>query len=109
MALQIGVNAFSEAADVSRLTGTAYDAQSRPPFAQVEQAIEDAFGIVSARLSVAGYGSPPYQAPNLLRLVRPLSSRFAAIGDVQRLKQLHQAAIQVPSLEAFRRLLDAGE
>ena len=41
--------------------------------------------------------------------VRPLASRIEAIDDVQRLKQLHQAAIQVPSLEAFRRLLDADE
>ena len=41
--------------------------------------------------------------------VRPLASRIEAIEDVQRLKQLHRAAIQVPSLEAFRRLLDADE
>ncbi len=39
----------------------------------------------------------------------PLAARIAAIDDVQRLKQLHRAAIQVPSLEAFRRLLDADE
>ncbi len=36
----------------------------------------------------------------------PLAARLGAIDDVQRLKQLHRAAIQVPSLEAFRRLLD---
>ena len=35
-------------------------------------------------------------------------SRIGAIDDVQRLKQLHRAAIQVPSLEAFRHL-DADE
>ena len=36
----------------------------------------------------------------------PLAARLAAIDDVQRLKQLFRAAIQVPSLEAFRHLLD---
>ena len=39
----------------------------------------------------------------------PLAARIGAIDDVQRLKQLHRAAIQVPSLEAFRHLLDAAE
>ena len=39
----------------------------------------------------------------------PLAARLGAIDDVQRLKQLHRAAIQVPSLEAFRNLLDADE
>ncbi len=39
----------------------------------------------------------------------PLATRIAAIDDVQRLKQLHRAAIQVPSLEEFRRLLDTTE
>ena len=37
----------------------------------------------------------------------PLSTRIAAIDDLQRLKQLHRAAIQVPNLEAFQRMLDA--
>ena len=37
----------------------------------------------------------------------PLSTRIAAIDDLQRLKQLHRAAIQVSSLEAFQRMLDA--
>ena len=41
--------------------------------------------------------------------VQRLASRIEAIEDVQRLKQLHRAAIQVPSLEAFRHLLDADE
>ena len=36
----------------------------------------------------------------------PLSARISAIDDLQRLKQLHRAAVQVPSLEAFRNLLD---
>ena len=36
-----------------------------------------------------------------------LSSRISAIDDLQRLKQLHRAAIQVPDLEAFQRVLDA--
>ena len=39
----------------------------------------------------------------------PLADRIGAIDDVQHLKQLHRAAIQVPSLEAFRHLLDAEE
>ena len=37
----------------------------------------------------------------------PLSARIAAIDDLQRLKQLHRAAIQVPNIEAFQRVLDA--
>ena len=41
--------------------------------------------------------------------VQRLASRIEAIDDVQHLKQLHRAAIQVPSLEAFRHLLDADE
>ena len=36
----------------------------------------------------------------------PLSDRLSAIEDLQRLKQLHRAAIQATSLEAFERLLD---
>ena len=41
--------------------------------------------------------------------VRRLTAPIEAIDDVPRLKQLHRAAIQVPSLEAFRPLLDADE
>ena len=37
----------------------------------------------------------------------PLSTRIAAIDDLQRLKQLLRAAIQMPNLEAFQRVLDA--
>ena len=37
----------------------------------------------------------------------PLSARIAAIDDLQRLKQLHRSAIQVPNIEAFQRVLDA--
>ena len=40
---------------------------------------------------------------------QPEAARLGSIDDVQRLKQLHRAAIQVPSLEAFRLLLDADE
>ena len=36
----------------------------------------------------------------------PLFDRIAAIGDLQRLKQLLRAAIQATSLEAFERMLD---
>ena len=39
----------------------------------------------------------------------PLATRLGAIDDVPRLKQLHRAAIQVPSLKTFRNLLDADE
>ena len=39
----------------------------------------------------------------------PLAARIGATDDVQRLKQWHRAAIQVPSLDAFRRLLDQAE
>ena len=39
----------------------------------------------------------------------PLVARIGGIDDVQRLKQLHRAAIQVTSLEAFRDLLDQAE
>ena len=39
----------------------------------------------------------------------PLADRLAAIGDRNRLKQLHRAAIQVDSLEEFRHLAEAGE
>ena len=35
-----------------------------------------------------------------------LAAPIAAIDEVSRLKQLHRAAIQVPSLEAFRNLFD---
>ena len=37
----------------------------------------------------------------------PLSARIAAIDDLQRLKQLLRAAVQVSSLEAFEQVLDA--
>ena len=37
----------------------------------------------------------------------PLSARIAAIDDLQHLKQLLRAAVQVPNLEAFQRILDA--
>ena len=41
--------------------------------------------------------------------MHPLASRIGAIDDVQRLKQLFRAAVQMPNLEAFRHLLDADE
>ena len=37
----------------------------------------------------------------------PLSDRIAAIEDLQRLKQLHRAAIQVSNLDEFGRMLDS--
>ena len=39
----------------------------------------------------------------------PLTARIEATDDVQHLKQLHRAAVQVPSLDAFRHLLDQAE
>ncbi len=42
-----------------------------------------------------------------LSKAHPLFTRIAAIDDLQHLKQLHRAAIQVPDLEAFQRVLDA--
>ncbi len=41
--------------------------------------------------------------------VAPLASRLATIDDAPRLKQLFRAALQVPSLGAFRLLLDEAE
>ena len=41
--------------------------------------------------------------------VQQVAARIRAIDDVQRLKQLHRAAIQAPSLQAFTDLLDADE
>ena len=37
----------------------------------------------------------------------PLSDRISAIEDLQRLKQLHRAAVQVSNLNEFGRLLDS--
>ena len=37
----------------------------------------------------------------------PLSDRISAIEDLQRLKQLHRAAVQVSNLDEFERLLDS--
>lgn len=36
----------------------------------------------------------------------PLATRIADINDVQRLKRLHRAAVQVSNLEAFQQILD---
>ena len=36
----------------------------------------------------------------------PVSTRIATIEDLHRLKQLHRAAVQVSSLEAFEQVLD---
>ena len=57
-----------------------------------ERAIEDILDVLEVRFD--------------LREAHPLSARIAAIEDLQRLKQLHRAAIQVSSLEAFQHLLD---
>ena len=60
-----------------------------------ERAIEDLLDVLEIRFGLAASD--------------PLAARLGAIDDVQRLKQLFRAAIQVPSLEAFRNLLDADE
>ena len=60
-----------------------------------ERAVEDLLDVLEIRLGLAASD--------------PLADRMGAIDDVQRLKQLHRAAIQVPSLEAFSNLLDTAE
>ena len=57
-----------------------------------ERAIEDILDVLEIRFD--------------LRQTDPLSARIAAIEDLQRLKQLHRAAIQVSNLDEFERLLD---
>ena len=60
-----------------------------------ERAVEDLLDVLEIRFGLAASD--------------PLAARLGAIDDVQRLKQLFRAAIQVPSLEAFRHLLDKAE
>ena len=60
-----------------------------------ERAIEDLLDVLEIRFELTASD--------------PLAARVGAIDDVQRLKQLFRAAIQVPSLEAFRHLLDEAE
>ena len=60
-----------------------------------ERAVEDLLDVLEIRFGLAASD--------------PLADRIGAIDDVQRLKQLFRAAIQVPSLETFRNLLDADE
>ena len=60
-----------------------------------ERAVEDLLDVLEIRFGLAASD--------------PLTDRIGAIDDVQRLKQLFRAAVQVPSLEAFRDLLDAVE
>ena len=60
-----------------------------------ERAIEDLLDVLEIRFALGA--------------ADPLAARIRGIEDLQRLKQLHRAAVQVPSLEAFRHLLDAAE
>ena len=60
-----------------------------------ERAVEDLLDVLEIRFALAASD--------------PLAARLGTLDDVQRLKQLFRAAIQVPSLEAFRLLLDADE
>ncbi len=60
-----------------------------------ERAVEDLLDVLEIRFGLAASD--------------PLAARLGAIDDVQRLKQLFRAAIQVPSLKAFRHLLDKAE
>ena len=60
-----------------------------------ERAIEDLLEVLEIRFGLAASD--------------PLAARIGATDDMQHLKQLHRAAIQVSSLDAFRRLLDQAE
>ena len=60
-----------------------------------ERAIEDLLDVLAIRFGLAASD--------------PLADRIGAIDDVQRLKKLFRAAIQVPSLKAFGHLLNADE
>ncbi len=60
-----------------------------------ECAIEDLLDVLEIRFGLAASD--------------PLAAHLGAINDVQQLKQLHRAAIQVASLEAFRLLLEEAE
>ena len=60
-----------------------------------ERAIEDLLDVLEIRFALSA--------------ADPLAVRIRGIEDLQRLKQLHRAAIQVESLEAFQLLLDADE
>ena len=57
-----------------------------------QRAIEDLLDVLEIRFDLSE--------------AHPLSARLAAIDDLQRLKQLHRAAVQVSSLEAFEHMLD---
>ncbi|MCY3680225.1 MAG: hypothetical protein OXH16_02430 [Gemmatimonadetes bacterium] len=58
-----------------------------------ERAIEDILDVLEIRFD--------------LHQTDPLSARISAIEDLQRLKQLHRAAIQVSNLDEFERMLDS--
>ena len=58
-----------------------------------ERAIEDILDVLEIRFD--------------LPASHPLSARISAIEDLQRLKQLHRAAIQVSNLDEFERMLDS--
>ena len=58
-----------------------------------ERAIEDILDVLEIRFD--------------LPASHPLSARISAIEDLQRLKQLHRAAIQVSNLDEFKRMLDS--
>ena len=60
-----------------------------------ERAIEDLLDVLAIRFGLVASD--------------PLADRIGAIDDVQRLKKLFRAAIQVPSLKAFGHLLNADE
>ena len=60
-----------------------------------ERAIEDLLDVLEIRFALGA--------------ADPLAARIRDIRDLQRLKQLHRAAIQVENLEAFQSLLEADE
>ena len=78
----------------------------QPPVGQAEAAWLE-------QCVATAWDAPLAQSVKALRFqpaaVGRLADQIAAIDDVQHLKQLHRAAIQVPSLEAFGNLLDADE
>ena len=59
-----------------------------------ERAVEDILDVLEIRFD--------------LRQTDPLSARISAIEDLQRLKQLLRAAIQVSNLDEFERMLDSA-
>ena len=104
MAILSGLNYDAETISKALIKEGVMDLVRESPFCQSltqqgieegsrERAIEDLLDVLEIRFD--------------LNESDPLSVRIAAIDDLHRLKQLHRAAIQVSSLEAFEQTLDA--